>query len=420
MKLVRKAVVTWTAVTLAATLWSLLYFDREPLDFSKYRESQAALMRFTWIGTSFELSDLARIKPESAELHLRSIGPRMRILINSPAPERECLTITNVPARHLSVSGGTVRILSETSLVVELRLKKGRNPVSLAWREDYLKRKTFFICGDPQVEAGKDPAVLRRIFDEAKTKKPLFIAIIGDIVENGRKSNYEAAESILAQSPVPVLLCPGNHDIWLGGRRSFERFFGPFFYSTDVGPAHLVLLDTAPGRIYEDEMEWLKKDLAAARRERLLIFSHMPTVDPRPGGHHALLSRDEALAFLSFLAPFRPDAIFSGHVHGLYDFTDGGIPCWITAAAGCTVVGGPDHGFSHFLEVTADRGSFIVKTHPVDGPQGNTIITAINRFVEPLIFWCFNHFTLSLALSAAPLAVHLILSGNRRGGIGRP
>ena len=99
-----------------------------------------------------------------------------------------------------------------------------------------------------------------------------------------------------------------SEPILYDGKHFWRKMIGPRYYSFDFGPWHFVAMDTFDhyrfyrihysnfganngGWISEEQMEWLKSDLEAARQsgKKIILFGHH---DPR-GGVHGMFFDDE-------------------------------------------------------------------------------------------------------------------------------
>lgn len=170
--------------------------------------------------------------------------------------------------------------------------------------------------------------------------------LVFDIMETGKEkarhllSLYEATRKQLA---APVHHVIGNHDVFgLSpkstvseadpdyGKKMFEDRFGKRYQSFDHGRWHFILLDSigvAPGRNYiglidEQQMEWLKRDLAATGTSRpVVIVTHIPLVsavlqevpDPWAKRENYLITNSQEV--LKLIADYNVKAVLQGHTH---------------------------------------------------------------------------------------------------------
>lgn len=113
-----------------------------------------------------------------------------------------------------------------------------------------------------------------------------------------------------------IRFIPGEHDASLDRGEAYQEFFGPTHYSFDHKGVHFVALDNVsdPGaRIGEQQLEWLKADLAARDRAApIVVLTHRPLFDLMPRWDWA--TRDGAQA-VEVLMPFQNVTVFYGHIH---------------------------------------------------------------------------------------------------------
>jgi len=121
---------------------------------------------------------------------------------------------------------------------------------------------------------------------------------LGDIVFDDL-SVFKPHNQAIALIGIPWYNVLGNHDINLDAPHdahsdeTFESFYGPNYYSFDYGPVHFLALDDVQwqgatetnrgffkGGLGEDQMEFIRNDLASVPKEQLVVLMmHIPLVD---------------------------------------------------------------------------------------------------------------------------------------------
>jgi 3',5'-cyclic-AMP phosphodiesterase len=148
------------------------------------------------------------------------------------------------------------------------------------------------------------------------------VLITGDIADHGEPAEYERVRA-LVDLPVPVLLCPGNHDV----REAFRKVLldeaptgGPINRAHLVGGVLFALCDSSvPGRddgmLADETLEWLDAELSGAADKPAFVCFHHP---PATLGAAVL---DEIRQFgeerLAALVARHPNvvALLCGHAH---------------------------------------------------------------------------------------------------------
>ncbi len=160
---------------------------------------------------------------------------------------------------------------------------------------------------------------------------------LGDLVDSADTMAEEAAYlqgvcAELGRVRVPVRLTPGNHCLWTLTREVYQRLAGPVtdqaatWGCLDLKGWHLVFLDGCfrgdgvpyGGRnndwtdalVSEEQVRWLRADLAVARTPALVLIHQRLDVTPPFGVANAEAIR----AILEESGRVR--AVFQGHEHG--------------------------------------------------------------------------------------------------------
>jgi len=214
---------------------------------------------------------------------------------------------------------------------------------------------SFAVLGDTQ---GTDNPAHQAVVQTVIAEKPDLVFNTGDLVSDGRDSygwaDFFQVNRELMHS-VPYYPALGNHD------RHSSLFFGFFalpgneaYYSFDRGAAHFVVLDS-PGlpdpetnqpltkeehqrldqahqEYWQQQLSWLKEDLAAHPEARyVFVFFHYPP-------YSVLKSRTQGLAafratFGTIFQDYRVSAVFNGHDHHYHRALAGGVQ-FVTAGVG--------------------------------------------------------------------------------------
>jgi Icc protein len=117
-------------------------------------------------------------------------------------------------------------------------------------------------------------------------REPDLLLLTGDLVDEGRPDEYDVVRDLLAQTHIPYLVIPGNHD----DRENFRNAFsdhpylprqGPLHYCIDDYPLRIVALDsTVPGQhhgaIDAVGLKWLQSTLSANPLKPTLVMLHHP------------------------------------------------------------------------------------------------------------------------------------------------
>lgn len=171
--------------------------------------------------------------------------------------------------------------------------------------------------------------------------KVRFAITVGDVV-NDELALYPRHQAMMGLIGVPQWNLPGNHDLNLEApdaalaTETYKRWYGPTYYSFDVGRVHFVALNNVEyagagnsrfdnghyrGRISDDQLYWLARDLALVPRDTLIVIAtHIPLItdapdgDRRPEGRRSdSLNTVNLDRLLELLAPFENVYAMAGH-----------------------------------------------------------------------------------------------------------
>ncbi len=189
----------------------------------------------------------------------------------------------------------------------------------------------FEILGDRT--GGAVPGVFEEAWKEAVVSRPAFILSVGDCIEGFDDRTAETQwlefERIVGIKPrYPLLLVPGNHDIWsLQSQTLFEKHsHRPHHYGFDYKQAHITVLDNSQdadgpnAQFPAAELEFLEKDLQAhATQPVKFVVSH------RPAWLFAALLGNAQTPFHRLMKRYGVKYVIAGHIHQLLHFEVDGV-----------------------------------------------------------------------------------------------
>lgn len=232
---------------------------------------------------------------------------------------------------------------------------------------------SFAVMGDNK----NSFKIFKKILKDIDNDHYIFAIDVGDLVFDGVKEKYRIFYNMIKNIKTPFFVAVGNHDIREGGAKNYFDVFGKFYYSFDYGNSLFIILDDAnEKKIDAVQMEWLEKQLQKSYQHKF-VFLHVPAFDPRPESKNSLSDKQNAQEFMNLMEKYKPDIVFSSHIHAYFDETKNGINYVITGGAGSELWGtDPDHYFNHYIKVEV---------------EGDKVSKEVVRFPSPDYNW-FDRF----------------------------
>ena len=181
---------------------------------------------------------------------------------------------------------------------------------------------------------GESPRLLDDAVEQLNEHPDLdFVMFTGDLIDKSFEKELKAVLPHLDKLNTPWYFAFGNHDRCVGGylntlvylemiRNSNKNFtFKNAYYSftPKKGYKAIVLDDiitdeiTSNGYIDETQLKWLKGELDKAKDETVLIFMHVPVIEPFASPNHKLKNSTQVMSLIESYK--NPIGVFQGHYH---------------------------------------------------------------------------------------------------------
>lgn len=193
------------------------------------------------------------------------------------------------------------------------------------------KIKKIVLTGDIGCTGFFDTS--KKILGEILNLKTDLFFILGDLVCTGAEYEFqEVIDFCNTRVNVPIFALRGNHDI-----SNYERFFGLKSYTIVLEDFVCIIIDDAKGQFFDQDIDFLKKELVKYKNRPILIFMHIP---PPTDISRGSLSQPEWEKLRTTLDQHRENIkhIFCAHIHGYHEYSIDGYPVLITAGGGAAMV----------------------------------------------------------------------------------
>ena len=221
------------------------------------------------------------------------------------------IVFVSVPGAHHAPRNGFYRRLSKSASALQrIDFPLVRN----AELESEGRFKFAFVTDTHAADYRRASEGVSKAYKAVNDLNPAMVVHGGDIIFDAmRASEQSAAESqykLYKNRLAPIIESPfyhaiGNHDVfgWISlqdsdpppplyGKKMYNKYFGPTYYSFNYEHCHFVVLDsigkikgesggtTYHGFIDTVQLEWLRKDLAqVSRATPIVIVTHIPMIN---------------------------------------------------------------------------------------------------------------------------------------------
>ena len=210
---------------------------------------------------------------------------------------------------------------------------------------DSLNNHFYFVhMTDTHVGAENNLELTQKIIEQINNL-PMHIQCIvhtGDIVNDGMEDTIAVSNAIFALEKLeaPLLLIPGNHDIYRnnldGTKDAYIERFGPLITEDEFGEIVFIGLYSNPlARSFSvedfDPLSELEEALKRADDKPTVVFHHIPSVeDFYVNKMHDGWKKDTRSSWEEVLNAYNVIAVLAGHFHRDEHYWLGDVPLYIS------------------------------------------------------------------------------------------
>ncbi len=224
----------------------------------------------------------------------------------------------------------------------------------------------FAVIGDKTGGGEENWPVFDRAMGEVNRLRPDFAIMVGDMIQGYTddsdevRRQWDEFDEHAGRLDVPLMLVPGNHDIW-GPRsyREWKRRLGPTYYSFDYRGCHFLVLNSEEDARLDgttfglgaNQVRWALRDLADMPPSRhVFVFLHKPLFLMKGRMRDQWDEIEAALAA-------KPYIVFAGHHHNLTRYVRDDRRYFVVGPTGGSLRPKPEKvlgAFHHYTIVTVE------------------------------------------------------------------
>ncbi|MEZ6066937.1 MAG: calcineurin-like phosphoesterase family protein [Planctomycetaceae bacterium] len=169
------------------------------------------------------------------------------------------------------------------------------------YRQEEPESFQAILFGDPQPRDQKEVDwISHDVIEELVGTKAAFGVTLGDIAFDNLET-FESLNRSIALLGIPWYNVMGNHDINYDSpnrrqaNETYERVYGPSYYSFDYGPVHFIVVDDIEWTVQPEtgkkfyqaglgaaQLDFIKADLAGIPPEQMVVLMmHIPLIEVR-------------------------------------------------------------------------------------------------------------------------------------------
>ncbi|MFP4020661.1 MAG: glycosyltransferase [Halanaerobium sp.] len=243
-----------------------------------------------------------------------------------------------------------------------------------------------------------------RILEKIKQNNVDFILSTGNNLRDGDESKYRIFYRTLEDLNIPFLTAVGRKEIVDGGNENFYKYFGPFYFSFELGNSYFIFLDTTENTNLSWQQQWLQNELAESLEyeNRFVIMNKTPIeidaeylLDDKTN----YIETEELRNFYQeIFANYNIDSVFSSNIEIFHQENIKGVDYFISGGAGGELIFDNEKSFYHYLLVDVSGENIEVNVDRLENNPGTFSKLMVNIWVGLQSFFYANYINILLVL----------------------
>jgi len=244
----------------------------------------------------------------------------------------------------------------------------------------------------------------KKIVPKINNSEASFMISVGNAVSDGGEDKYRSIYNGLEMLKIPYVLTFGVNEYSDFGSFKFYEYFGPYYFSFNIGSSHFIFLDTTEKTSFIWQKKWLLDKLTGLEDEKVFVFMCKAPLEIDVSGifgdESDYISEEARRKFYqNTFSRFNVDAVFADNFNIYHRKEIDGVTYLVTGGGGGFLFD-DDRSFYHFLKVNVSGETVSYEVIKEGDPRSNFLERLENLwlFVHSLFYVGFLNFLLILCL----------------------
>ncbi|MFW5736740.1 MAG: glycosyltransferase [Halanaerobium sp.] len=243
-----------------------------------------------------------------------------------------------------------------------------------------------------------------RILKDLTEQQVDFIISTGNNLRDGDESKYRVFYRTLEKMNIPFLTAIGSREIADGGNENFYKYFGPFYFSFELGDSYFIFLDTTENTNLNWQKQWLQSELSEALefKNRFVIMNKTPLeIDAEyllNDRKNYIESEELRNFYQNIFAEYNVDRVFSSNIAIYHQEKINGVDYVVSGGAGGDLIFDNEKSFYHYLLVDVKGDEVVLSVENLENYPGSFSKLIVSLWVSLQSFFYANYINILLVL----------------------